>query len=104
MASSQWIATSSLPLEKRRAHYRGGQIGNQGLRAARSRYRSPRRNHRPGVRRLVYSGLPMLPRDDSKLDPTQFMESDSEELSTGLLRWVSRTPELNMILELYLRD
>lgn len=46
----------------------------------------------------------MLPRDEAPVNPRQFLDSDSDEATCGLLRWTSPTPELNMVLELFLRE
>lgn len=46
----------------------------------------------------------MLPRDEAPVNPNQFLESDSEQATCGLLKWSSPTIELNMILELFLRE
>ena len=46
----------------------------------------------------------MLPRDDAPVDPAQFLESESEDATNGLLRWTSPSTELNLTLELFLRE
>lgn len=46
----------------------------------------------------------MLPRDEAPVNPAQFLDSDSDDATCGLLRWTSPTPELNMVLELFLRE
>ena len=46
----------------------------------------------------------MARHDDSLLDPKEFLESDSATTTCGLLRKLTPLPELNLILELYLRE
>lgn len=47
---------------------------------------------------------PMLPRDEAPVNRRQWVESDSDEATIGLLRWAAPRPELNLVLELYLRE
>jgi hypothetical protein len=46
----------------------------------------------------------MLPRDEAPVNARQWVESDSDDAAIGVLRWSGARPELNLVLELFLRE